>query len=575
MPKNNNDIAKILYKIANLLDIDGANPFRIRAYRQAAMTIANMSRNLTDMVENGQDLAQLPGIGKDLSAKITGIIVSGKSAQLEELTRRIPEELTELMTVDNLGPKRIKILYEQLKIKTFDELEEAAATHKIQELRGFGEKGEQKILSALEQRKKDGAAKRLLYSQAEQITWPLVRFLQEISGVKNVLPAGSYRRKSETVGDLDVLVTCADGPGVMDRFCKYEQVAKILSQGDTRSSVVFHSGVQVDVRVVPEASFGAAMHYFTGSKAHNIAIRTLGIKKGLKINEYGIFHNDERIAGETEEQVFAQVDLPFIEPELREDRGEIEAAQNNQLPRLVTLQDIKGDLQSHTKETDGRFSLEEMAQAAKNKGYQYFAITDHSKRVSMAHGLDQQRLAQQIKEIDHLNASLHNFQVLKSVEVDILEDGTLDLADDILKELDIVVCSIHYNLNLPREKQTERILRAMDNPCFNILAHPTGRLIGKRPSVDIDLERIMQAAKNNGCYLELNAQPERLDLSDIYCKMAKDLGVKLAISTDAHTTANLDFMQYGVNQARRGWLEADDVLNTRTWPDLRGLLKRN
>jgi len=360
----------------------------------------------------------------------------------------------------------------------------------------------------------------------------------------------------------------------MDAFVGYEDVERILSKGSTKSSIVLHSGLQVDLRVLPQPSFGAALLYFTGSKAHNVALRTMGVKMKLKISEYGVFKGSKRVAGKTEKEVYDFLGMEYIEPELREDRGEIEAAKKGNLPKLVRIEDIRGDLQSHTKATDGKYSLEEMAEAARKKGYEYLAITDHSKRVTMANGLDEKRLAKQIKEIDKLNEGFRNFRILKSVEVDILKDGKLDLPNSILKELDIVICSVHYNFNLTRQQQTRRVLKAMENSYFNIFAHPTGRLIGEREPYDIDLEEVLKQAKQNGCFLEINAQPERLDLNDVNSKMARDHGVKLAISTDSHTVDQFAAMRYGVWQARRGWLEADDIINTRSWAQLKKLIKR-
>jgi DNA polymerase (family 10) len=360
----------------------------------------------------------------------------------------------------------------------------------------------------------------------------------------------------------------------MDAFTAYEDVSKVIAKGDTKSAVVLRRGLQVDLRVVPQESYGAALHYFTGSKAHNIAVRHLGVQRGLKINEYGVFRGDERLAGRTEAEVFAAVDLPFIEPELREDWGEIEAAQQGRLPRLITLTDIRGDLHAHTTATDGQNTLEEMAQAARARGYEYLAITNHSKKVSMVHGHDAKRLADEMAEIDRLNSKLKGIILLKSIEVDILEDGSLDLPDDILKELDLTVGAVHYYFNLSREAQTARILRAMDNPYFHILAHPSGRLIQRREPYEVDMERLIKGAQERGCFLELDAQPDRLDLIDIHCKLARDLGVKVAIATDAHSIADLGFMRWGIGQARRGWLAAADVLNTRPWPELKQLLKR-
>ncbi len=377
------------------------------------------------------------------------------------------------------------------------------------------------------------------------------------------------------MGDLDILVTASKNSPVMERFTGYEEVAEVISHGTTRSTVRLRTGLQVDLRVVPEVSYGAALHYFTGSRAHNIAVRTLGVKRKLKINEYGVFKGDKRIAGKTEEEVFEHVGLPYIEPELREDRGEIEAAQRGQLPDLITVDQIRGDLHAHTKATDGHHSLAQMAEAARRRGYEYLAITDHSQRVTVANGLDKRRLLQQLKEIDRLNDKLDGLRLLKSIEVDILADGTLDLPDEVLESLDLTVCSVHSKFDLPPRKQTERIIRAMDNRHFNILAHPSGRILNARPAYEVDLERLMEAAKERGCIFEVNGQPKRMDLTDTACKLAKDMGLKVAISTDAHSAEQLDYMRYGVSQARRGWLEKADVINTYPLTKLLKQLKRS
>jgi DNA polymerase (family 10) len=376
------------------------------------------------------------------------------------------------------------------------------------------------------------------------------------------------------VGDLDILVTAPKNTNVMDCFVKYDEVEEVVSQGESRSTVRLRTGLSVDLRVVGQVSYGAALHYFTGSRAHNIAVRKMAAEKKLKINEYGVFKGEKRIAGKTEQEVYEQVGLPFIPPELRENRGEIDAARENKLPELITLGDIRGDLHCHTEATDGQHTLKQMAEAAAKLGYAYLSINDHSQQVAMAHGLDKNRLIAQIKAIDKLNETLDDIVLLKSVEVDIMDDGSLDLPDSVLRELDFTVCAVHYRLNLSRKQQTERILRAMDSAYFNILAHPSGRLINKREAYQIDLEKIMEAARERGCYLELNAHPERLDLTDEACKLAKEMGVKVAIATDAHSTAGLDFMRFGVNQARRGWLEAKDVINCQPLNNLKKLFKR-
>jgi len=574
MPIHNNDIAEIFDRVADLLDLSNGDQFRIRAYRNAARTISSLSRPAADMVEHQEDLTKLSGIGKDLAGKIKEIVETGSLVRLKELESQVPAELTALMNISDLGPRRVLILHNKLGISTPEELERFAKNGEIRQLAGFGEKTEQKIIAALERQASRNDQGRVKFIVAEQIAIPLLNYLRNLKGVEQVEAAGSFRRKGETVADLDIVATCTESAKMMERFTRYEDDERIISKGDTRSSVALRSGLQVDLRVVPPASFGAAMHYFTGSKAHNIAIRKLGVKMGLKINEYGVFRGDRRIAGKSEEEVYRSVGLPYIEPELREDRGEIEAARENNLPDLVELKHLKGDLQSHTTATDGKFSLEDMAEAARERGYEYFAITDHSKRVYMAKGLDSRGLAKQIKAIERLNGKWRTFRILKSSEVDILEDGSLDLPDSILKELDLVVCSVHYNFNLSRKRQTDRILRAMDNRYFNILAHPTGRRIGMREPYELDLQRILEAAKQNRCYLEINAQPERLDLAAVHVKMAKEMGVKLAISTDAHSIADLEYMRFGIAEARRGWLERDDVLNTRGWNQLKKMLQR-
>lgn len=572
MPVQNSDVSDIFNKVADLLEIEGANPFRVRAYRNAARAVSSLPRTVSDMIESEEDLTELPGIGEDLAGKIKEVVETGSLAQLQQLESKTPPELSQLMKVAGLGPKRVKAIYENLGVADLKSLKAAAEKGKVRALEGFGKKTEQSILEELEDVEDREARIKLM--EAEQRAEPLIAYLRKTKGIKAITVAGSYRRRKETVGDLDILVTCENGAHVMDRFVDYEDVKKVVSKGTTRSTIVLRSGLHVDLRVLRQVSYGAALHYFTGSKAHNIAVRKLGVKKKLKINEYGVFKGKKRTAGKTEKQVFEAVDLPYIDPELRENWGELEAAQKGSLPQLVGLDDIRGDLHAHTKETDGHASLKEMADAAKAHGYDYLAVTDHSKKVTMARGLDAKRLAEQIKEIDRLNGKIKDIVILKGIEVDILEDGSLDLADDILKELDLTVCSVHYHRKLSRKKMTERVIRAMDNPYFNILAHPTGRLINERNPYEIDLERIMEAAKERGCFLEVNAHPDRLDLTDRHCKMAKDMGLKLAVSTDAHSVADLDFIRYGLDQSRRGWLEADDVINTRSLRELRKILKR-
>jgi DNA polymerase (family 10) len=572
MPVLNSDVARIFNRLADLLEIESANPFRVRAYRNAARTVSSLPKGVSEMIEAGEDLSGLSGIGKDLAGKIQEIVETGNLFQVEELEKRTPPELSELMKIPGLGAKKVRALYKELGVASVEDLKEKAREGRIRNLRGFGKKTEGKILQGIEEVEEH--KQRIKISEAEEAADAFLKYLRSAKGIRNIEVAGSYRRRKETVGDLDILVSCRNKSEVMDKFVTYDEVKRIISRGETKSRVILRSGLQVDLRKVPEVSYGAALNYFTGSKAHNIAIRKLGVKKGLKINEYGVFKGKERVAGKTEEEVYRVVDLPYIAPELREDNGEVEAAQKGELPKLVTVEDIHGDLHAHTNETDGHNTLEEMAEAARERGYDYLAVTDHSKKVSMAHGFDAWKLEKQIKTIERMNNRLKGIRILKGIEVDILKHGSLDLPDDILKELDVVVCSVHYNRNLSKKEMTERIMKAMDNRYFNILAHPTGRLINARAPYEVDLEKVLEKAKETGCFMEINAHPERLDLSDRYCRMAKEAGVKVVISTDAHHTTDLAYMRYGVDQARRGWLQAEDVVNTRSLKDMRNLLKR-
>lgn len=572
MPVHNADIAAHFEEIAELLEIQGANPFRIRAYHNAARTIGDLGTELTVMVDQGEDLTRLPGIGKDLAAKIVEIIRTGTTSKLKELHKSVPASVTDLLTLPGLGPKRVKALMELSGIRTLKQLLHAARDRKIRQLPGFGEKSEQQILQALEAHL--GAEMRVKLAVATQYADALLAHLRQARDVKDAVVAGSYRRAKETVGDLDILVSAGTESSVMNRFVSYDEVKKVVSQGTTRATVVLNSGLQVDLRVVPAESFGAALQYFTGSKAHNIVIRRLGQQRGLKINEYGVFKGTQRVAGTSEKSVYAAVELPYIEPELRENRGEIEAAREHRLPKLIGLKDLQGDLHSHTRATDGHNSLEEMARAAKQLGLHYLAVTEHSQRLTMTKGFDADRLARQMAEIDRLNAKLEGICLLKGIEVDILEDGRLDLPDKILSRLDLVVGAVHSKFNLSGAKQTTRILRAMDSPHFTILAHPSGRLLGERDAYDVDMERLIRAARQRGCFLELNAHPERLDLSDVYCNMAKSEGVLISIASDAHSVLDFANLRFAIGQARRGWLEATDVLNTRPLAKLRPLLRQ-
>jgi len=579
MPVYNSDVAAVFNEVADLLEIEGANPYRVRAYRDAARTISTMSQNVTEMVENDEDLTELPGIGEDLAGKIKEIVRTGDLEQLEKIEQRTPPALARLLNVAGLGPKRVQKIYEELGVTSVEELREAAEKERIRHLEGLGPKTEQKVLQDLEAWSEE-EEERTRRDVAEERVEPLLAFLRNIKGVEQVEAAGSYRRKKETVGDLDVLAISDAGEQVICQFVEYEDVDEIVSQGETRSTVVFRSGLHVDLRVVEEGSYGAALLYFTGSKQHNITLRNMALERDLKINEYGVWDTSEggeeakQIAGETEEEIYGLFDLQWIPPELRENRGEVEAAKQSDLPSLVDLDDLRGDLQTHTSASDGRGTLAEMAETAQALGHEYLAVTDHSEYIGVTQGLDADALAQQIGEIERLDEELEGFRLLKGVEVDILEDGSLALPDDVLARLDTVVFAVHSHFDLSAEAQTERIMRAMDNPNVHILAHPTARQIGKRRGYDVDLGRLMDAALERGCFMEVNAQPDRLDLDELHCKMAKDRGLKLAVSTDSHGTEELKFLRYGVYQARRGWLEPDDVLNTRPWKALKQLLER-
>jgi DNA polymerase (family 10) len=571
MPIHNIDIANIFDEIADFLEIEGENPFRIRAYRNAAGTVRGLGAELKDMVADNADLTELAGIGKELAAKIREILETGTAKALTKLHARIPKTVIDILRLPNLGPKRVRVLYHDLKIETLQQLSQAAGEGHIRALDGFGEKIENAILEAIEaQAQKE---KRFKVAEAKPYVDSLIEYLQKVPGVKDVVAAGSYRRSRETVGDLDILVTARKGSPVMDRFVEYDEIQKVLSRGVTRSSVVLRCGLQVDVRRVEQASFGAALQYFTGSKSHNIAIRRLGQQRGFKINEYGVFRFEKRVAGKTEASVYRMVDLAYIAPELRENQGEIEAARDRRLPNLIKLSDLKGDLHCHTDYTDGRNSLREMALAAQQRGHKYLAVTEHSDRLKIAGGLDPPKLLKQMEEVDRLNDELKGITILKGIEVEILKDGDLDLADNVLAKLDLVVGTIHSHFSLSLQKQTERILRAMDHPYFTFLAHPSGRLINEREPYEVDMMRLIHKARERGCFLELNANPRRLDLYDTYCQVAKAQGVLVAINSDAHQVNALDHLGFGVGQARRGWLEKDDVLNTRSLTQLRKLLK--
>jgi len=567
----NAQIAAVFEEIADLLDFQGANAFRVRAYRNAARTVGDLHETIdTILADPNRKLTDIDGIGDDLAAKIATLARTGDLPMRQELLAEVPESVLALLRVPGLGPKKAAALHKQLKINSLDELREACLAHRVQELKGFGVKTEQTILAGLEIA--GAAQERLLWAEADDYCQALLTHLRACRSLEQIAPAGSYRRGRDTVGDLDILVVSSDAGEVMDRLGAFAGVADVLARGDTKMSVRLAAGFQVDLRVVPAESFGAALQYFTGSKQHNVVLRGRAKARGLKINEYGVFRDEQYIAGRTEEEVYATLDLPCFPPELREARREFDWAEAGELPVLVEQNQIQGDLHMHTTATDGAATLDEMAAAALARGLKYIAITDHSKRVTMANGLDATKLRRQWAEIDKLNERLKGLVVLKGVEVDILEKGGLDLDDDVLADADWVVASVHYGQNQPREQITKRILDAIANPHVSAIAHPTGRLLNRRKPYDVDLDAVFQAARTHRKLLELNSHPQRLDLDDVACAAAKQHGVPIVISTDAHSVDGLDKLRYGILQARRAGLTKADVANTRPWAEMRKLI---
>lgn len=568
----NAEIAAVLGELADLLEFQGANPFRVRAYRQAARTVEACPESLAERHgDPARPLTDLPGIGADLAGKIAQLFDSGRIDLLEQLRAELPPTVLDLLRVPGLGPKRAAQLYKELGIATLDQLREACESQRIRGLKGFGAKTEETIAAGIAVALQ--SQQRILWYEAEQIVVPLLRHLTEGATTGHMAAAGSFRRGKDTVGDLDLLAVARDGAALMDRLAAYPGVEAVLARGDTKMSVRCR-GTQIDLRIVPEESFGAALQYFTGSKEHNIVLRHRAKQRGLKINEYGVFRDEQYIAGRTEEEVYAALGLPWIPPELREARREFEWADAGVLPALIEPGDLRGDLHAHTDWSDGLNTIAEMAEAARARGLSYLAITDHSQRVSMAGGLDADRLRRQWDEIDRLNARWSDFTLLRGIEVDILERGGLDLPDDVLARADWVVASVHYGQRQPREQITRRIVDALAHPAVCAIAHPTGRMLLRRDAYLVDLDAVFEAARAHGKLLELNAHPNRLDLDDLACAAAKARGVGIVISSDAHNTEGLGVVRYGILQARRAGLVAADVANTAHWPELKRRLGR-
>ena len=568
----NPEITKIFNEIADLLEIKGENPFRIRAYRRAALNIESLSTDISSASEG--ELLKIPGIGHDLAGKILEYIQTGKILAYDDLRKEVPGGLSLLLSIPGLGSKTAKLLFEKLQVKDMHDLERLAREHKLTGLPGIREKTEEHIIKGIEMLKR--GMERQPLGKVLPIAKEIVDDLRENAPVNQIQIAGSIRRWKETVKDIDILATSKNPKAVMNAFIHLPGVKEVIMHGPTKSSVIVHEGLQVDLRVVDEDCFGAALAYFTGSKAHNIRLREMAVRSGLKINEYGVFRekDQKKLGGRREEDVYRLLGLPFIAPELREDAGEIEAAAAGRLPHLIISSDIRGDLHVHTRRSDGSHDFDELIMAARKRGYEYIAITDHSKGLGIARGLSEEKLIEEKTAIAALNKKLKGFKVLAGVEVDIRGDGRMDFDDEILKQMDIVVASIHSGFRQSKEQITKRLVSAMRNPYVSVIAHPTGRLIGERDPYDVDMLEVLRAAHQTGTAIEINAYPFRLDLNDVYARKAREMQVRLVISTDTHMVNQFDYMEYGVSMARRGWLEKTDVLNTLNYRSLMHALKK-
>ncbi len=582
----NIEIAGILAELADLLEIRGSNPFRIRAYRNAVLTVRGLTRPLAAMVEDGEDLTALDAIGKDMSSHIVELIQTGELARLAEVSAEIPRSLVQLVKLDGVGPKKAKKLWESLDVTNVDELEAALKAGRVESLAGFGATSVKKILTSIEDFRRYSG--RFLLSKVDELIEPLLAHMREAPDVERIEVTGSYRRRKETIGDVDLLVQAElPAPAVMEHFTAFGSVERVVLAGDTRGAVVLRSGLEVDLRVIPDRSFGAALHYFTGSKEHNVAVRQIAQRRGLRVSEWGVFRvpegvdpddmgkeDGERVAGDTEVSVFEVLGMVWVPPVLRENSGEVKAAQGDALPDLVTLEDIQGDLHMHSTWSDGKASVEEMARACEARGYRYLAISDHSPALAMVGGLTPEKAVEQWEEIARIQEGLDGITIFKSLEVDILRDGSLDMTDEVLERLDLVLVSVHSLMEMDRALMTDRVISAMQHPQVDILAHPTGRLLGRREPFQLEMEEVLQAARDLDVAVEINANPTRLDLNDVHAHRAKELGVKVCISTDAHSVQRLDHMSYGVDQAQRAWLSKGDVLNTMTREHFREWLER-
>jgi len=575
----NVEIARILNDYADLLDIQGDNPFRVRSYRKAAQSLENLSRPVTELLKSGEEITDIPGIGSNMAEHLHEILETGTLSSFQELQSTVPGSLIDLLRLDHLGPKKVKQLYTDLGTTSIATLKKALDSGKVETLSGFGSTTVKKIKQTIQECEQH--AQRFKLADADQLIRSVLEYMRDAPGVESLDVAGSYRRRKETIGDLDILIACKKPKPVMQHFTKFSSTKRVESAGTTRGTIVLRSGLQVDLRILPRESYGSALHYFTGSKSQNIAIRKIGVEKGLRINEYGVFRmpkgtqvskrkptEGRRIGGAKEQDVYKAVGMVWVPPELRENRGEIEAAQQNRLPTLIELGDIRGNLHMHSTWSDGKQTIEDMVRACQDLDYQFCAITDHSRSTRIAGGLSVTDLKRQWDEIQKVRERVKGIHLLASAEVDIRPDGSLDYPDDILEKLDIVVASVHSRLTMSKRDMTKRVIKAISHPAVDIIGHPTARQINGREAIALDLEEVFHTAKEHDVALELNAQPKRLDLNDVYVKRAKTLGVKIAINSDAHNIDSLTYMQYGIDQARRGWLEKGDVVNTFTWRKL-------
>ena len=570
-PLDNKAVARTLLEIADLLELKGENPFKIRAYRNAADIVSHAAEQVSSLDEAG--LRGWNGIGKDLAGRIREIALTGDCAIRRELLTEFPETLLDVLRLQGVGPKTVAVLYKELRIKSLDDLAAAAKAGRIKSVKGMGSKKEQLILQAIEERQR--FAGRHLLSRATEMAESIVAYLKEQAPAAEIATVGSVRRGNETSGDLDILASGADTT-LADAFTRFPQVERVLANGGTKASVLLRGGFQADLRIVTPDQRGAALQYFTGSKAHNIALRDRALERGWKLNEYGLFDKDDRsIAGATEAEIYKALGLDYIEPELRENRGEIAAASEHRLPQLINESDLKGDLHMHTTESDGRESLETMVAAAKARGLEYIAITDHSQSLSMANGLDETRALASAERIRAYSKTLKGFTVLAGIECDILADGSMDLSDDCLAALDIVVASIHSAIAQDEAEMTARVIKAIEHPSVDIIGHLTARMLLRRDGSRVNVEKVIDAARANGVTLEINSQPHRLDLCDSHARLARDRGVKLVIDSDAHEIPALGYLRWGVLTARRAWITKDDVLNTLPLNEFRKRLRRN